>query len=180
MTTAAQPGTARRVARVLACAATAILITASVLTGPLVSAAKRTVRDTHGDAPAKIDIVKATYINGPKRLRARLTARDLRRAGTMNFIVTQYATDEGFAAVVRYRKGRARAHLVHSYVDHVDPTRCKVAARWNARRDTIRVHFARRCLSRGYRHDQRNYLGVSMRVGDRSYDFAPFRHVKHG
>ena len=173
--------TKRRIARTVMCAAVAILVGLGLMSGPSASAATKTVRDERADAPAKIDIVKATYINGPKRLRARVTVRNLARRGVLRFHVTQYATDEGFAALVRYRQGRAKGRLFHTYVDRDRPVKCHVSARWNARRDRVRVSFPRRCLSKHYRRDQRNYLGAAMLLGNwRKYDYAPYKHVRHG
>lgn len=163
------------------CVAVSIVVVLGLTAGPSATAGKRSVRDARADAPAKIDITRATYINGPRKFRARVHVRNLQHAGALRFQVTKYATDEGFAALVRYRNGRAQARLVHTYVDHDEPARCKVTASWKPRRDRVRVMFPRRCLSRTFRRDQRNYIGAVMLLGNwRKYDFAPYRHVRHG
>lgn len=129
-------------------ALTAVLV--SWAAGPA-SAQRVTAEDASGDARAAADILSVRYTNGSARLGALIHLRDLKHHGSAG-VTLQKRRWSGTALLLRIVKRKHKR--VHAGLYHERPDgafyrlACKVAGRWQAGRDRIRVSAPQRCMKR--------------------------------
>ncbi len=141
------------------------------LTGTPAHAATRVKQDRTGDAPARIDITRATYTYADGRVKVRARIPDLGRYGTAALSISRFEIFEaGYVVRIVKRVGQP-ARVALFYFDHFDLHRrdCdQVSGNWND--SSIRLAVSTSCLKRHARPRVFVQFGIS-RAGNS--DFAP-------
>ena len=104
-------------------------------------------KDSHGDAPARIDIWSANYTHGKNRVTVVAKIPKLGRAGEASLSISRFTIFEaGYVALIKKRVGhKARVRL--TYFNHFDlePRQCsRISGRWAV--SQIRLSVPRSCL----------------------------------
>ena len=114
-------------------------------------AASRTVNDTAGDAPARLDITRFTVRNTSTRIAAVIHVRNLRKTG----IFQQRYYDSTFDSLLSYgvqvrrdRKGHLHVHAFRDDENGDNNIPCRgVRARWMVHRDRVTTSMPVRCAT---------------------------------
>lgn len=146
---------------------------ALALTASPAGADTRARTDARRDAPASIDISRATYRHTGSRVSTTIRVPHLGKRGRASLAISRYGIFEaGYVAVVRKMPGqRAKARLF--FFDHVQnrPRACTgLRGTWKRSTGTITVSVPRTCLP-GHR-TRRLYVAARTMRGD-AFDDAP-------
>ncbi|MGB0101049.1 MAG: hypothetical protein WBP61_12295 [Nocardioides sp.] len=129
-------------------AGTAVVV-AMVLGVPAVASAETVRRDdARGDAPARIDVSRATYTHSQDRVRVVARIPELGRAGKASLSISKFEVFEaGYVVQIKKRAGEPpRTKLL--YFNHFDLERRRcadVSGTWKRHRVSLSV--ARTCLT---------------------------------
>ncbi len=145
-------------------ALSAVCVAVMVLAMPTPTAAATvSFEDKSGDAPARFDITRVTFVNSAKVISVKSRFRDLRASGTQIFgtSLTVKGIDGSYAAsTVRRAKGAITAELWRYDGDGAAQVDCDVRARWRLGRDVIRLRFPQSCLADQGRVTASAYVGA--------------------
>lgn len=142
---------------------------ALLLTTAPAHAARRTVSDTVGDAPARLDITRYTVRNTTSRITAVIHVQNLRKTG----IFQQRYYDSTFDSLLSYgvqvhrdRRGRLHVHAFRDDENGDNNIPCRgVDADWDVRRDRVTTTMPVRCAT-GVAFDPLHVNAVSFDPGD--------------
>lgn len=129
-------------------AAAALLV--AIVTGALPPASAETVHrdDSRRDAPARIDVSRATYTHSQERVRVVARIPNLGRAGTAALSISRFEIFEaGYVVEIKKRAGEPpRTRLLFFNHFDLEPRRCDaVTGIWERRRVSLTVD--RTCLA---------------------------------
>ncbi|WP_243056262.1 hypothetical protein [Nocardioides sp. SR21] len=121
----------------------------AMLTGALAPASAETVRrdDSRNDAPARIDVSRATYTHAQEQVRVVARIPNLGRGGTAALSISRFEIFEaGFVVEIKKRAGKPpRTRLFFFNHFDLEPRRCDaVTGTWGRRRVSLSVDRA--CL----------------------------------
>lgn len=145
--------------RILSTAAAAVCLVVTTGVGAANAATAANIADKHKDAAARLDVTRARVVLTAKRLTATIHVRDLRKYGAFSLVYYQPTEDwdtyNEHLTIWRYgKKVRSHAVVVNSLMAeasgaHYYGAGCKVAAKWNAKKNFVRVSVARKCAGSG-------------------------------
>lgn len=149
-------------------AATTTALAVLVTVAPA-QAAHRTVHDTQGDAPARLDITRYDVRNTSKRITAVIRVKNLKRTGIFQQRYFDSAFDDEPSYGVQVRRDR-HGHLhVHAFRDDEDGDNnipCRgVRAHWLPVRNRVTTSMPVRCAD-GVAFDPLHAHAVSFDPGD--------------
>ena len=150
---------------------TLLVATATVLAlvAAPAEAARRSVADPVGDAPARLDITRLTVSNTSDRIRAIVHVRDLRRTGTFQqrYFDSEFDTLLSYGVQVRRdRHGRLHVHAFRDDENGDNFIACPgVRGRWLMDRDRVVTSMPVRCAT-GVAFDPLHVNAVSFDPGD--------------
>jgi hypothetical protein len=155
---------ARLLTLVIATSTVALLLAAAPA-----QAERRTVHDTRGDAPARLDITRFTVRNTSDRISAVIRVKNLRRTGV--FQQRYYGSD--FDTLLSYgvqvhrdRRGHLHVHAFRDDENGDTSIRCRgVRARWLVHRDRVTTSMPVRCAT-GVAFQPLHVRAVSFDPGD--------------
>ena len=127
-----------------------VALLAAMLASAVVPASAETVRrdDPRGDAPARIDVSRATYTHSQHRVRVVARIPSLGRAGTAVLSISRFEIFEaGYVVEIKKRAGEPpRTRLFFFNHFDLEPRRCAaVSGTWGDHRVSLSV--ARSCLT---------------------------------
>jgi hypothetical protein len=141
----------RRPARLLSLSAATAAALGLVFTVGPAQAATRTVRDTHGDAPARLDITRFTVRNTSTRISAVIHVRDLRRTGVFQqrYYDSAFDSEPSYGVQVhRDSKGHLHVHAFRDDENGDHDIACDgVRGRWLMGRDKVVTSMPVSCAS---------------------------------
>lgn len=143
------------------------------LIGPAATAATVVQRDPRGDAPARFDIIRVTYVNNSGTLSVKAKVVDLRRgrqAFGYNMDAVGVPAEQGsyIARTTLHRDGS-----VTSWLNQGDnKVACRVHGRWRLDLNTVRLWYAQSCLRWHRTQRFQTYIGVPLRSGGDPADFS--------
>lgn len=124
--------------------ALALSIVLSLSLAQPASAASATTRDKRGDVrAARIDIVKASYTNGPRMIRFSVKVRDLRRVGTFEFQAAVPRSDVSWIVQVTNKKS---AFFFQDVARKYRRTCRGIKTSWKPARNVVRAVLPHRCV----------------------------------
>jgi hypothetical protein len=159
-------------------------LTVAVVTGlptanaPTVAAKKITMTDAR-DAPARSDIVSATYANNETRVVTTVRFRDLKNAGTLRVSYGIPYSDAIYDATVQVRRnGKLARRLTYNTNVSTTVAPCNFEASWSARKNVVTVSMPHSCLDFG-RFMKRYWIATKFGSG-KATDSGPERIVRRG
>lgn len=140
-----------RGARLLAVSAAAATSMSLLLAMAPAQAAHRTVHDTVGDAPARLDITRVRVSNTSTRISAVITVRDLRRTGVFQqrYYDSAFDSEPAYGVQVhRDRKGHLHVYAFRDDENGDHAIACPgVRARWLMLRNKVVTSMPVSCAS---------------------------------
>lgn len=155
----------------------------TVANSPHALAATRTKSDPQGDAPARLDVIKATYTNSRPAVTVHLVIPELERRGSVRLVIGPPQDGDGsLVAQVSVRPdGSINRQFFTGTVVGTVPERCAFKAKWNAEKGRISISVPWPCIRRvggSYFGTGKLYLGAVTGAG---VDFAnPVRRLGRG
>ena len=142
---------------------------ALLLTGAPAQAASRTVHDTAGDAPARLDITRFTVRNTSTRITAVIHVRNLRKTGVFQqrYYDSTFDSEPSYGVQVhRDRKGHLHVHAFRDDENGDNNISCPgVRARWLIDRDRVTTSMPVGCAN-GVSFDPLHVYAASFDPGD--------------